>query len=178
MRAHGDFVMQKSAAKAADDGKVEIALDRNPQPQLKAVGGGQDDRWNNNLAVGLLSALPGAHQQKGPSDLANGIIAGIANIKPSDPIEGIIAGQMIAAHEAALNLYCRAWNPKQSFEVRSKYLMLADKAARTGSVLSEALDRHRGRGQQTVVVKHVTVNADQGCRGRSGRDGGRGKGQE
>jgi hypothetical protein len=34
--------------------------------------------------------------------------------------------------------------------------MLADKAARTLAFLSEALDRHRGRGQQTLVVKHVT----------------------
>jgi hypothetical protein len=105
--------------------------------------------------------LPGAHQQKGRNDLANAIIAGLGNIKPSDPIEGMIAGQMIAAHETAFSLYGRAWNPKQSFEVRSKYLMLADKAARTVALLTEALDRHRGRGQQTVVVKHVTVNADQ-----------------
>jgi hypothetical protein len=81
--------------------------------------------------------------------------------QPSDPIEGMIAVQMIAAHEAALSLYSRAWNPKQSFEVRSKYLMLADKAARTVALLTEALDRHRGRGQLTVVVKHVIVNADQ-----------------
>jgi hypothetical protein len=73
----------------------------------------------------------------------------------------MLGGQMIAAHEAALSLYTRAWIPEQSFEVRSKYLMLAGKAARTVAFLSEALDRHRDRGQQTVVVKHVTVNADQ-----------------
>ena len=28
-------------------------------------------------------------------------------------------------------------------------------------MLSEALDRHRGKGQQQITVKHVTVNADQ-----------------
>jgi hypothetical protein len=60
----------------------------------------------------------------------------------------MIVGQMIAAHEAALSLYVQAWLTGQSFEVRSKYLMLADKAARTVAVLTEALDRHRGRGQQ------------------------------
>jgi hypothetical protein len=107
-----------------------------------------------------LNALPGIHQQDS-NTVANGAIAGLANIKPSDPVEGMIAGQMIASHEAALSLYARAWLPEQTFEVRSKYLMLADKAARTVAVLVEALDRHRGRGQQTVVGKHVTVNADQ-----------------
>src|SRR4051794_17187084 len=56
---------------------------------------------------------------------------------------------------------CRAWFPEQPFEARTKYLALADKAARTVAVLTEALDRHRGRGQQQITVKHVTVNADQ-----------------
>jgi hypothetical protein len=139
---------------------VHIALHPNPQPRLKAFGGGHDDRWNNKLAVGLLNALPGTYRAEGCNELANATIAGLSNIKPSDPIEGMIVAQMIAAHEAALNLYARAWNA-QSFEVRTKYLALADKAARTVAALSEALDRHRGRGQQTVVVKHVTVNADQ-----------------
>ena len=68
---------------------------------------------------------------------------------------------MIAAHEAACELYRRAWLPDVSFELRTKFLALADKASRTVAVLAEAMDRHRGRGQQTVVVKHVTVNADQ-----------------
>jgi hypothetical protein len=42
-----------------------------------------------------------------------------------------------------------------------RYLTMADKAARTVSMLTERLDHHRGRGQQQIVVKHVTVNADQ-----------------
>jgi hypothetical protein len=28
-------------------------------------------------------------------------------------------------------------------------------------MLTERLDQHRGRGQQQIVVKHITVNADQ-----------------
>src|SRR5215216_4863481 len=68
---------------------------------------------------------------------------------------------MIAANAAALDLYRRAWIPEQSFEVSTRYLALAEKAARTLARLSEALDRHRGKGQQQITVKHVTVNADQ-----------------
>ena len=29
------------------------------------------------------------------------------------------------------------------------------------SILTERLDHHRGRGQQQITVKHVTVNAEQ-----------------
>ena len=44
------------------------------------------------------------------------------------------------------------------FEGRTKYLQLADKAARTVVLLTERLDHHRGRGQQQITVKHVTTN--------------------
>jgi hypothetical protein len=40
-------------------------------------------------------------------------------------------------------------------------MALADMASRTVALLSERLDQHRNRGQQQIVVKHVTVNADQ-----------------
>ena len=50
---------------------------------------------------------------------------------------------------------------RRYFEANTKYLQLADKATRTVAMLTERLDQHRGRGQQQIVVKHVTVNADQ-----------------
>jgi hypothetical protein len=57
----------------------------------------------------------------------------------------------------------RAWAcpPDHYFEAHTKYLQLADKASRTVAMLTERLDQHRGRGHQQIVVKHVTVNADQ-----------------
>jgi hypothetical protein len=55
------------------------------------------------------------------------------------------------ANAAALDLCRRAWIPDQNIEVRAKYLALADKASRTLALLSEALDRHRGRGQQRIL---------------------------
>jgi hypothetical protein len=84
-------------------------------------------------------------------------------MKPADPIEGVLMSQLVVANEAALSMYQRAWacNPADYFEAHTKYLQLADKASRTVAMLTERLDHHRGRGQQQIVVKHVTVNADQ-----------------
>jgi hypothetical protein len=73
----------------------------------------------------------------------------------------MIAAQTIAAHEASMHLLQLAWHPDQSFVVQTRYLELAEKAARTMAMLTERLDQHRGRGQQQIIVKHVTVNADQ-----------------
>jgi hypothetical protein len=138
-----------------------ILLDPNPVPKIKEVGGGNDDRWNDQVANRLIGSLPGAHSAKGTDETANAILAGMVHIKPDDPIEGMLAAQMISAHETALSLRRRAWHPEQSFVVTAKFLELADKATRSLAMLADALDRHRGKGQQTVVVKHVTVNAEQ-----------------
>ena len=86
------------------------------------------------------------------------------DIAPADPIEGMLIAQLMAANEAALALYRKGWqnvNVPEYFEGGTKFLQLADKATRTVVLLSERLDHHRGRGQQHITVKHVTVNADQ-----------------
>jgi hypothetical protein len=83
-------------------------------------------------------------------------------MKPGDPIEGMLMSQLVVANEAALSLYRLAWlNNAEYFEASTKYLQLADKASRTVAMLTERLDQHRGRGQQQITVKHVTVNTDQ-----------------
>ena len=67
----------------------------------------------------------------------------------------------MAANEAALALYRKGWqnvNVPAYFEGGTKFLQLADKAARTVVLLTERLDHHRGRGQQQITVKHVTTN--------------------
>jgi hypothetical protein len=81
------------------------------------------------------------------------------DMKPDDPIEGILIAQLMAANEASLAMYRKGWaQPPEFFEARTKYLQLADKAARTVMMLTERLDHHRGRGQQQITVKHVTTN--------------------
>src|ERR1700677_4500071 len=87
----------------------------------------------------------------------------MVDMTPADPVEGVLIGQLIAANDAAMKLYRLGWiNNAEYFHAATKYLQLADKATRTVLMLTERLDHHRGRGQQQIVVKHVTtVNADQ-----------------
>ena len=69
----------------------------------------------------------------------------------------------LVCNDAAMKLYRLGWiNNAEYFHAATKYLQLADKATRTVLMLTERLDHHRGRGQQQIVVKHLTtVNADQ-----------------
>jgi hypothetical protein len=128
---------------------------------MKQTGGGERHAWNNRIQSNVLSALP----KRGKEDLGEvgtAVFSGIIDINPADPIEGILVSQLVVAHEAALSMYRLAWaQPPEYFEARTRYLQLADKAQRTVVMLTERLDHHRGRGQQQITVKHVTVNADQ-----------------
>jgi hypothetical protein len=152
------------ASKMTKKPAVNIAIDPAPKGDLKALGGGDRDQWNERLVRLVTKALP-VNQEKteAVSQVGSAVMAGVVDMKPTDPIEGMLISQLVVANEAALSLYRRAWacNPADYFEAHTKYLHLADKASRTVALLSERLDHHRGRGQQQIIVKHVTVNADQ-----------------
>ncbi len=142
-----------------------IALDPNPKGERKAVGGADHDEWNDWLVLATALAMPvNQNDEARATEATVAAVSGMVDMKPADPIEGIILSQLIVAHQASLSMYRRAWaQPSEYFEARTKYLALADKAARTVVMLTERLDHHRGRGQQKIVVQHTTttVNADQ-----------------
>jgi len=70
----------------------------------------------------------------------------------------MMAAQLIAAHSAAMECYRRAMLAEQSLEGRREALSQANKLSRTFAMLLDALNRHRGKGQQKVVVEHVHVH--------------------
>ena len=86
-------------------------------------------------------------------------VAALIGIAPKGELEGMMAAQLIAAHNAAMECYRRAMIGEQTFEGRRENLIQANKCSRTYAALLEALNRHRGKGQQKVVVEHVNVHS-------------------
>jgi len=151
---------RKSKAEKPGPKKPTLAPGQNPVSRLKVLGGGDCDQWNRRIGHGLFAAMPGIDPDNA-EDASRAALSGLLDINSTGPIEGMLSAQIIAAHEAAMHLRRLAWHPEQSFEVVTKFLELAEKAARTVGTLTERLDQHRGRGQQQITVKHVTVHADQ-----------------
>ena len=58
-----------------------------------------------------------------------------------------------------MECYRRAMLREQTFEGHRENLSQANKLSRTYAVLLDALNRHRGKGQQKVTVEHVHVHA-------------------
>ena len=148
--------------KGGDQTAIKLSLGANkPEGKFKLLGGSQADQWNHRLNSQTLNALPIAHSKNKESVTAacEAVSYGVMDMAPADPVEGILIAQLIAANEASLALYRMGWqNVPEYFDAGTKFLQLADKAARTVVLLTERLDHHRGRGQQQITVKHVTTN--------------------
>jgi hypothetical protein len=129
--------------------------------RLKAIGGSMSNDWNNILANQTIRTLwffenSDAEEIRRQRHAA---VDALVGIKPGDELEGMIAAQLIAAHNAAMECYRRAMIGEQTFEGRRDNLAQANKLSRTYATLVEALNRHCGKGQQKVTVEHVHVHA-------------------
>lgn len=89
---------------------------------------------------------------------ADAALALMDELKPSDGPEAMLAAQMVAVHYAAMQCFSRAMLEDQSLVGRELNLKHGGKLSRIYAQQVEALDKHRRKGQQTVVVEHVHVN--------------------
>lgn len=130
-----------------------------PQSGLRSISGSDNDDFFYILAHQVLAALwlensdSDERTQQGKATLA-----AMKGMKPRDEHEGMLIGQLIAIHNAAMECHRRAMIGEQPFEARRENLNQANKLSRTYAALTEALDRHRGKGQQHVKVEHVHVH--------------------
>lgn len=88
----------------------------------------------------------------------NASLALIGAIDPKDELEGALATQMVGCHSLAMAMLCRAKSTSRVDQLQV-YGGLAVKLQKTFTAQIEALARMRGKGQQTVRVEHVTVEA-------------------
>lgn len=81
------------------------------------------------------------------------------SIKPTDSLERMLAVQMVSMHHAAMECLRRASLEDQTKEARESNLNQATKLTGLFTRQMEALDKHRGKGQQKVTVEHVHVES-------------------
>jgi hypothetical protein len=140
-----------AAVAANESGKLKRAL--------KKIGGSRFDEWNNILALQTVEAISKHSHPETQEKQTSAALAALVGIGPKDELEGMMAAQLIAAHNATMECYRRAMHSEQTFEGRRENLTQANKLSRTYATLLEALNRHRGKGQQKMVVEHVHVHS-------------------
>jgi hypothetical protein len=128
--------------------------------RLKELGGSRSDDWNNQITNDTIQTLWLKNSDKATRDRQTlAVIEGLIGIAPRDELEGMMAAQLIAAHNAAMECYRRAMIGEQTFEGRRESLNRANRLSRTFTQLIDALNRQRGKGQQKVTVEHVHVHS-------------------
>ena len=139
---------QKTAVADEPDGR---------KTRLRSVGGSHSDHWNSTLANQAAQALWLKDSPEERDRQLKATVAVLMGIEPKDELEGMMAAQLIAAHNAAMECFRRAMIDELTFEGRNENLAQANKLSRTYATLLEALNRHRRKGQQKVTVEHVHV---------------------
>lgn len=129
--------------------------------KFKKIGGSRNDTWNELIYDQIVGSC--WNKRRSPEQekqLMYATLGALVDIKPADPIEGMLVSQMIATQSAVMECYRLASHPNQNFICQQSYLKQAGQLSRTFATLVESLNRHRGKsGQQNVVVKYVTVEA-------------------
>ena len=127
---------------------------------LRLISGSDGEDFSNILVSQVVNSLWLKHSDSEErARQIDAAITAMVGAKPRDELEGMLIAQLIASHNAAMECYRRAMLAEQSFEARRENLNQAHKLSRTYAALTDALDRHRGKGQQRITVEHVNVHA-------------------
>lgn len=86
------------------------------------------------------------------------VFAEIRDLDPQTSLETMLASQMVAVNDSIGRLMTIAMFEGQNILGREANINLATKLQRTFLQQIEAYQKLKGKGQQTVTVKHVTVN--------------------
>jgi hypothetical protein len=143
--------------KKIEDGKIVVAT---TQDKISDVSGLKNPDFQTTLLGQIIESmwLPANANNDRFDQQATAAIVALKGINPRDEIEGMLAAQMVAIHNASMECLTRAMIVDQGFESRNANLNQATKLTRTFTTQMEALNRHRGKGQQKMTVEHVHVH--------------------
>jgi len=106
------------------------------------------------LLTQVVHTIPDVDKNPNALNLA---LATLHDIGPKDAIERLLAVQMVGVHLLAMEFLRRSIRFDQLAQFDSS-VNAANKLLRTFTILTEALNRHRGKGGQPMVVGSVNVS--------------------
>jgi len=81
----------------------------------------------------------------------------VTGVEPQDQIEAMLAAQMATVH-IQIMAFARLLGRVETINQQDSAERAFNKLSRTFTAQVEALNRHRGKGQQRVTVEHIHVN--------------------
>lgn len=132
-----------------------------PKPSgLKPLSGSENPAFSDHLLAAVASTLwfPEGTPPEAQGASVTAALAAVHSFAPRDAVEGMMAGQAVALHHAAMECFRRAMLPGQPGEAADKLRRQAANLSRAMVDMAEAIDRRRGKGPQVVRVERVVVH--------------------
>ncbi len=158
LKAEKDDTVKDISQLAKERNQIHVPAATEVIEQATGTKAPQLQQWlinQVNAALCLHEGLP-EHEHRSRVQAAVSMLQGIG---PKDEIEGMLAAQMVATHNAAMQCLEQAMAQEQTFEGREQSLKYATKLLSTFTRQMETLNKNREKGQQKVTVEHVNVEA-------------------
>lgn len=138
-----------------EDGVFQIKASREAHDRIDQALGSSQSEFQSYCITHLVNIIPdSAKKDEDFTSELRSTIAMLEGIAPADPLEAMLAVQMVATHHMVMMSTRRSLH-NTTMEGRQLNGNLATKFSRTFVAQMEALGKHRRKGEQ--VVRHVTV---------------------
>lgn len=150
LAARGLIKVVKGVEAEVDEATQKVSVQR------RRIFGTHDEGANLGLVKQVVDILP---KIEGNIDSLNArwAMAAVHGIAAKDELEGLLAAQMVGVHSLVMECIKRATN-SQTIEEMDGNINRVTKLSRMFTTQIEALNRHRGKLSQQMVVGSVNVN--------------------
>lgn len=140
---------------------AKINKGKNVTIEVKAdekILGSSNASTSTYLFSQLMNVIGHSTEREDGPKLMRTVMPLLQAIDPKDELEGMLTVQIVSIHSMATEMMRRAMYADQTVNGVNYNINRVAKLARIFLAQMEALDKHRGKGQQKITVEHVTVN--------------------
>jgi len=145
-------------AGAGEDGGLALSADA--QAEALALSGSRSVMLADRLVeqVALCQPLPGDEDARTYRVAAT--MDALKEMAPRNAMEGMLAGQMVAAHNVSLALMGQVFREGQPVKTIEAFLRQGTRAMALFTRQMELMARQRGRQRQSLRIEHERVGED------------------
>lgn len=142
------------------DGEVDISYqheDKETARKLLAASFGASMSEYSEALIAQMTRVAAAFGDAEARETYHLMQTLLVAVEPRDELEAMLAAQMATIHSSTMRM-ARSLVRAETLDQQNSAERALNKLARTFAAQMEALNRHRGKGQQEVTVKHVNVH--------------------
>jgi hypothetical protein len=138
----------------------ETGLARLAEADAMALSGSKSELFADRLVqqVALCQWLPADEADRDYRTAT--VMASLKELAPRNAMEGMLAGQMVAAHNVGLELMAQALRNGQPMKNIEAFLRQGLRAMALFTRQTEVMTRQRGRQRQSLRIEHEQVRDD------------------